>query len=166
MIGRKNPSRIDMDFNDKPAFRNKKEKIAHKVDRKLDDEQCDVYFDDLKEFTINIVEKAMDLALRDRDPDDIFLRRAMITIPEIRQAAEDLIKEKRTTLKLGCLKCEPTLGWITETTKDGRFIAHPCDCLAEIVRARLKNKNRTRADREYDKFRRETLIAYEVSKIR
>ena len=155
-----------MDFNDKPAFRNKMEKIAQKVDRKLDDEQCDIYFDDLKDFKINVVEKAMDLALRDRDPDDIFLRRAILTIPEIRQAAGELIKEKGTTLKLGCLKCEPTFGWITETTKDGRFIAHPCDCLAEIVRARLKNKNRTRTDRDLDKFRRETLIAYEMSKLR
>ena len=133
-----------MDFNDKPAFRIKMQNIARKIDRKLDDEQCDVYFDDLKEFTINIVEKAMDLALRDRDPDDIFLKRAILTIPEIRQAAEDLIKEKRTTLKLGCLKCEPTLGWTTETTKDGRFIAHPCDCLAEIVRAHLKIKTEPR----------------------
>jgi len=156
-----------MDFNDKPAFRNKMEKIAHKVDRKLDDEQCDVFFDDLRrDYSIKIIERAMDQALRDRDPDDIFLRRAMLTIPEIRQAAEELSKKEDVTGKLGCLKCEPTLGWITETTKDGRFIAHPCDCLAEIVRARLKNKNRTRTDRDLDKFRRETLIAYEVSKSR
>ena len=155
-----------MDFNDKVAFRKKMEETALKVDRKLDKEQCDVFFDDLKGYSIKIIERAMDQALRDRDPEDVFLRRAMITIPEIRQAAGELIKEKRTTLKLGCLKCEPTLGWITETTKDGRFIAHPCDCLAEIVRARLKNKNRTRVDRDLDKFRRETLISYEVSKAR
>ncbi|MBA7513299.1 hypothetical protein ES705_05314 [subsurface metagenome] len=155
-----------MEFNDKPAFRIKMQNIARKVDRKLDEEQCDVFFDDLKDYPIRIIEKAMDQALQDRDPDDIFLRRAMITIPEIRQAAEELSKEKRTTSKLGCLRCEPTKGWITETTKDGRFIAHPCDCLAEIVRAHLKRKNRTRADRDLDKFRRETLIAYEVSKSR
>lgn len=155
-----------MDFNDKVAFRKKMEETALKVDRKLDKEQCDVFFDDLKHYSIKIIEKAMDQALRDRDPEDIFLRRAMITIPEIRQAAEDLRKEKKTTLKLGCLRCEPTNGWILETTKDGRFIAHPCDCLAEIVRTHLKNKNRTRADRDLDKYRRETLIGYEISKSR
>ncbi len=99
-------------------------------------------------------------------PEDIFLRRAMITIPEIRQAAEDLVKEKKATSKLGCLRCEPTNGWITETTKDGRFIAHPCDCLAEIVKAELKKKNRTRATRENDRHRRGILIAYEISKVR
>lgn len=155
-----------MDFNDKPAFRIKMQKIALKVDRKLDEEQCDVFFDDLKDYSIRIIEKAMDQALQDRDPDDIFLRRAMITIPEIRQAAEYLRKEKKATLKLGCLRCEPTSGYVTETTKDGRFIAHPCDCLVEIVKAELKRKNRTRADRDNDRHRRGILIAYEVSKLR
>ena len=155
-----------MEFNDKPAFRIKMQNIARKVDRKLDEEQCNVFFDDLKDYSINIIEKAMDQALRDRDPEDIFLRRAMITIPEIRQAAEDLRKEKKATNKLGCLRCEPTNGWITETTKDGRFIAHPCDCLAEIVMAELKSKNRTRANRENDRHRRGILVAYEISKLK
>ena len=156
-----------MDFNDKPAFKEKMEQIARKIDRKLDDEQCNIFFDDLRrDYSIKIIESAMDQALRDRDPDDIFLRRAMLTIAEIRQAAEELSKKEEVAGKLGCLRCEPTLGWITETTKDGRFIAHPCDCLAEIVRAHLKNKNRTKADRDLDKFRRGTLIAYEISKSR
>jgi len=155
-----------MDFKDKPAFRNKMEQIALKIDRKLDEDQCNVFFNDLKDYSIKIIEKAMDQALRDRDPEDIFLRRAMITIPEIRQAAEDLRKEKKSTLKLGCLRCEPTNGWITETTKDGRFIAHPCDCLAEIVMAELKRKNRTRATRENDRHRRGILVAHEISKLR
>jgi len=156
-----------MDFNDKPAFKEKMEQIARKLDRKLDDEQCNIFFDDLRrDYSIKIIEKAMDQALRDRDPDDIFLRRAMLTIPEIRQAAEELSKKEEVTGKLGCLRCEPTNGWILEITKTGRAVAHPCDCLAEIVRAHLKNKNRTKADRDLDKFRRETLIAYEASKSR
>jgi len=158
-----------MDFNDKPAFVEKMEQIARKVDRKLDDEQCDIFFDDLRrDYSIKIIERAMDQALRDRDPDDIFLRRAMLTIPEIRQAAEEISKkaEDETTSKLGCLRCEPTNGWILEITKTGRAVAHPCDCLAEIVRAHLKKKNRTKADREYDKYRREILLAYDVSKSR
>jgi len=167
MNGRKNPWRIDMDFNDKPAFRKKMEQIAHKVDRKLDDEQCNIFFDDLRrDYSIKIIEKAMDQALRDRDADDIFLRRVMLTIPEIRQAAEELSKKEEVTGKLGCLRCEPTNGWILEITKTGRAVAHPCDCLAEIVRAHLKKKNRTKADREYDKYRREILLAYDVSKSR
>lgn len=155
-----------MDFNDKPVFRAKMEKIARKVDRKLDEDQCDVYFDDLKDFPIKIIEKAMDQALRDRDPDDAFLTRAMLTIPEIRRATDDLIKEKKITGKLGCEKCGITKGWLTETTKDGRYVAHPCDCLAEIVRDELKRKGRTRSDRMDDRSREGTLIAYEISKIR
>jgi len=155
-----------MDLKDKPAFRNKMDQIALKLDRKLDEEQYKVYFDDLKSYPIKIIEKAMDQALRDRDPEDVFLRRAMITTPEIRQAAEDLINRKKKAGKVGCEKCKPTLGWITETTKTGRFVAHPCDCLAEIVRSELNRKNRSRADRDYDKYRLGIIAAYEMSKLR
>ena len=108
MIGLKNQWRINMNFNDKPAFMEKMQQIARKVDRKVDDEICDVFFDDLKDFSIEITEQAMDLALRDRDPDDAFLRRAMLTTPEIRQAAEELINKRKETGKLGCEKCLPS----------------------------------------------------------
>jgi len=155
-----------MEFKDKPAFRAKMEKVARKVDRKLDVEQSDVFFDDLKDFSIEVIEKAMDLALRDRDPDDVYLTRAMLTTPEIRRAAEELIKDTKVKGKLGCEKCESTKGWILEITKTGRAIAHPCDCMAEVVKAELKRKNRTRADRMDDKQREGTLVAYEVSKFR
>lgn len=155
-----------MEFNDKPAFRIQMQKIARKVDRKLDEEQCDIFFDDLKDLSIHVVEKAMDIALRDRDPDDAFLTRAMLTIPEIRRAAEELIKEKKVEGKIGCEKCLPTKGWILEITKTGRGVARPCDCLAEIVRAELNRKNRTRSDRVDDKRREDILIAYEISKLR
>lgn len=157
-----------MDFNDKPAFMKKLEHIAIKLDRKLNEEQCQVFFDDLKDLSIEVVEGAMDLALRDRDPDDAFLTRAMLTTPEIRRAAEELIKDKDKKVKgkLGCEKCMPTKGWRLEITKSGRAIGYPCDCLAEIVRAHLKKKNRTRADRDYDKYREDILVAYEVSKLR
>jgi len=157
-----------MDFNDKPAFMKKLNHIAIKLDRKLNEEQCQVFFDDLKDLTIDVVERAMDLALRDRDPDDVFLTRAMLTIPEIRRAAEELIKDKDKKVKgrLGCEKCLPTKGWILGITKTGRAVASPCDCLADIVRAHLKKKNRTRADRIDDKHREDILVAYEVSKFR
>ena len=155
-----------MEFKDKPAFRTKMEKIARKVDRKLDVEQSDVFFDDLKDFPINVVEKAMDLALRDRDPDDAFLTRAMLTVPEIRRAAEELIKDKKVIGKIGCEKCLPTKGWILEITETGRAIAHPCDCLAEVAKAELKRKSRNRADRMDDRHREGILVAYEISKLR
>jgi len=155
-----------MNFNDKPTFMKKMQQVARKVDRKIDDEQCDVFFDDLKDFSIEVIERAMDLALRDRDPDDVFLRRAMLTTPEIRQAAEELINKKKETGKLGCEKCLPTKGWILEIAKSGRAIAHPCDCLADIVRRELNAKNRTRASRIDDKHREDILVAYEMSKLR
>lgn len=155
-----------MEFNDKPAFMEKMEQIARKVDRKVDIELCDVYFDDLKDFSIEIVMNAMDLALRDRDPDDAFLTRAMLTIPEIRRVADELIKGKKIKGKLGCDKCVPTKGWILEITKTGRTIAHPCDCLAEVVRTELNRKSRTRTDRMDDRHREDILVAYEMSKLR
>lgn len=155
-----------MEFNDKPAFRTQMQKIARKVDRKIDDEQCNIFFDDLKDFPIATVENAMDLALRDRDPDDAFLTRAMLTIPEIRRAADELIKGKKVKGKLGCEKCLPTRGWILETTKTGRAVAHPCDCLAEVVKAELSRKSRTRTDRMDDRHREDILVAYEISKLR
>ena len=155
-----------MNFNDKPVFMKKMEQIAKKVDRKLDREQCDVFFDDLKDYPIEIVLKAMDMALRDRDPDDVFLTRAMLTVQEIRRAADELIKDKKEKGKLGCEKCLPTKGWILEITKAGRAVGHPCDCLAEVVRAELKRKGRTRADRMDDRHREDILVAYEMSKLR
>ena len=166
MIGPKNHWRIDMEFRDKVAFKIKMEQIARKVDRKIDREQCDVFFDDLKDFSIEIIEQAMDLALRDRDPNDAFLTRAMLTIPEIRRAADELIKGKKVKGKLGCEKCAPIKGWILEITKTGRAIAYPCDCLADVVRAELKQKSRGRGDRINDRHREEILVAYEMSKIR
>ena len=155
-----------MEFKDKVAFKIKMEKTAIKFDRKINDEQCEVYFDDLKDYPIKVVEKAMDQALRDRDPEDMFLIRAMLTIPEIRAAADDLINKNKVTGRLGCEKCGITKGWITETTKDGRYVAHPCDCLAEMVRDELKRKARTRADRDNDRHLEDILIAYEISKLR
>ena len=155
-----------MEFRDKIAFKIKMEKIARKVDRKLDDEQCDIFFDDLKDFSIKIIEQAMDLALRDREPNDAFLTRAMLTAPEIRRAANELIDKKKETGKLGCEKCLPTKGWILEITKEGRVIGHPCDCLADVVRAELGRKSRTRTDRMDDRHREDILVAYEISKLR
>jgi len=92
----------------------------------------------------------------------------MLTTPEIRRAAEELIKNKDTKIKdmLGCEKCEPTKGWILEITKTGRAVARPCDCMTEVVRTELKRKNRNRADRMDDRQREGTLVAYEVSKLR
>jgi len=155
-----------MNFNDKPAFMKKLGDITIKLDRKLNEEQCQVFFDDLKDLPIEVVKRAMDLALHDRDPDDIYLTRAMPTTPEIRRAAEELIKDKKIKGKLGCEKCEPTKGWILEITKTGRAVAHPCDCMAEVVRAELKRKNRIRVDRMDDRLRESTLVAYEISKLR
>jgi len=154
-----------MDLKDKPSFRKKMEEVAIKLDRKLDKEQCEVFFKDLRDYPIKIIEKAFDQALKDRDPDDIFLKRAMITIPEIRQVAEDLRREKILIPKIGCERCQPVRGWIIEITKSGRYIAHPCDCLAEMVKAELRRKNRTRADRDHDRYRKGILASYEMSKL-
>ena len=130
-----------MHFNDKPEFRKKLVEMATVVGRTITPDEVDPYFKQLEEYPIDLLTKAMDKALRDRDPDDVFMKNALITVPEIRAAIEDLARpaEGEAGSVARCKICN-SCGWIMGLDKDKRAIAWPCRCLYESCKATLDNK--------------------------
>jgi hypothetical protein len=130
-----------MHFNDKPEFRKKLVEMATVVGRTITADEVDPYFKQLEEYPINLLAKAMDKALRDRDPSDVFIKNTLVTVPEIRTAIEDLARpaEGEVGLIASCKLCS-TAGWIMGFDKEKRAIAWPCKCLYESCKATLDNK--------------------------
>jgi len=126
-----------MNETDRPLFLEKLKEMANTVDRKITPEQIDSYFKHLKDYPIDIVCKAMDKALDDRNADDIYLIRTILTVPEIRQQAENLAKATREENKVGCEKCNYT-GFILADRPDAQPIARRCECLLAVIRAKKK----------------------------
>ena len=128
-----------MNETDRPLFLEKMKEMANTVDRKITPEQIDSYFKHLKDYPIDIVCKAMDKALDDRNADDIYLIRTILTVPEIRQQAEKLAKATREENKVGCEKCNYT-GFILTDRPDAQPIARRCECLLAAIKAQKKSK--------------------------
>lgn len=130
-----------MHFNDKPEFRNKLVELATVVGRTIAGDDVDAYFNQLEEFPINLLTKAMDKALQDRDPSDIFYKNALVTVPEIRTAIEDIARpeEGKTGTVAGCQICGGG-GWILGQDKEKKVITWPCSCLYTACKETLDNK--------------------------
>ncbi len=130
-----------MHFNDKPEFRKKLVEMATVVGRTITADEVDPYFKQLEEYPIDLLKKAMDQALHDRDPDDVFMKNALVTVPEIRAAFEDLARpvEGEAGPIASCKICGGT-AWITGFDKEKKMIAWPCKCLYESCKASLDNK--------------------------
>ena len=130
-----------MNFNDRPEFAKKLKEMAKVVGRILHDEDVKAYFNQLEEFPIELITKAMDKALRDRDPTDVFYKNALVTVPEIREAIEDMARpeEGEVGTVAGCQSCAGA-GWIMGHDKEKRAIAWPCACLYTVCKERLDNK--------------------------
>lgn len=115
-----------MKQEDKKDFRNKLERAAIAVGRKINSEEIDVFFMELIEYPINVVLKAIDKALCDRSPDDVFIRTQTLVVSEIRKAIKDLLVAPGS-IKVGCEKCSYNT-WILEKVKGKSSIAHRCEC--------------------------------------
>jgi len=126
-----------MNDTDKSLFLEKMKEIGNTVDRKITPEQVDSYFKHLKDYPIDIVCKAMDKALGERNGDDIYLTRTILTVPEIKQQAEKLAEATREEQKVGCEKCNYT-GFILTDRPDAQPIARRCECLLAVIRAKKK----------------------------
>lgn len=150
-----------MYFNDKSEFRNKLVELATVVGRTIAGDDIDAYFNQLEEYPINLIMEAMDKALRDRDPTDIFYKNALVTVPEIRAAIEDMARpeEGKIGTVAGCKICNGN-GWITGQDKEGRMIAWPCECLYNACKESLEKKGKGRA-RFDDAHRKRVIKAYE-----
>jgi len=123
--------------SDRPVFLEKMKEMAYAVDRKITPDQIDSYFKHLKDFPINLACEAMDKALENRDGDDIYLTRTILTVPEIRLEAEKLADATREEQKVGCEKCNYT-GFILTDRPDAQPIARRCECLLGIIEAKKK----------------------------
>jgi len=132
-----------MNFNDRPEFARKLKELTKVVGRVLDDEDVKAYFNQLEEFPIDLITKAMDKALRDRDPEDIFYKNALVTVPEIRAAIEDMARPQEGQIGTvsGCKKCNGG-GWIMGQDEKKRAIAWPCSCLYAVCKQALGKKGK------------------------
>ncbi len=144
--------RAKMNFNDKPEFRKKLVEMATVVGRTITSDEVEPYFKQLDEHPIELILKAMDKALRDRDPTDIFYKNALVTVPEITAAAEEIIKpeEGRVGTIAGCKKCNGT-AWIMGQDNEKRAIAWPCACLYAVAKEALKTKSRSTSRENHNK---------------
>lgn len=124
-----------MNESDRLLFLAKMKEMSYAVDRKITPDQIDSNFKHLKDFPINLVCEAMDKALENRDGDDIYLTRTILTVPEIRQEAEKLAAASRKKQKVGCEKCNYT-GFILIDRQDAQPIARRCECLLTINKSR------------------------------
>lgn len=99
-----------MKFEDKATFYNKLSRAAIAVGKRIGHEEADVFFDELKEFPADVVLKAINKALRDRDPEDKYIITKLLTVIEIRDAARKIMLAPGSR-RSGCDKCEGTT-WI------------------------------------------------------
>lgn len=129
-----------MDFNDKPAFLDKMVEMASIVGRGLNDEDVESFFNHLKDYPIDLVKQAMDKAFYDRDQTDVFNQKTMITVPEVRVAAEEILNSGEAVMSIGCEECNQT-GYTLMKRKDAQPMASPCSCLLEVRRYK-KNKGK------------------------
>ena len=147
-----------MHFNDRPELRKKLVELATVVGRTIDSDEADAYFNQLEEFPIDLIIKAMDKALRDRDPEDIFYKNALVTVPEIRTAIDDMAKPKEDQVGTvaGCKICHGS-GWRLGQDEKKRTISWPCVCLYSVAKKTLGKKGKW----SDDAYRKRIIRAYE-----
>jgi len=153
-----------MNFSDRIRFSKEIMKIATSLSRTIDDEDMSVFFNQLEEHPIELVIKGMDQALRDRDPDDPYIKTMMLTVPEIRGAIDRMteIQEEEEGTIIGCKICKG-IGWMTGMNGIGHLIAWPCECLYNSAKRALEKsgKRRSSMDRSIDAIKRKIVKAYE-----
>ena len=150
-----------MNFNEKPDFAKLIKKAGAKVAKTTTAEIIDAYYDYLKDFPLDLIERAINQAYRDRDPDDIWLKTQIVTSLEIEQAAKAIITEEGQMEHARCSKCGG-MRWIVEERKNGQLVAHPCECLYQMATEALKKKNTTaRKNHKYLKMIARSYEAYQ-----
>jgi hypothetical protein len=128
-----------MNFNERPQFIEELQKMARQVSQKINEEKdSDIllingYWENLNEFPLDIIKKAIQNAIRSRDNDPAYYFRAMITVPEIRVEARRLLESSHIRLKSGCEKCSGST-WIMEKVKGKSPMSHRCECWLEVQR--------------------------------
>lgn len=146
-----------MDFSDKPELKAILERSAKKVGRSVSQDEIEFFYDELKEYPLKTLRRATEMAMADRDPDDAFLHRAMLTVQETKAAAEKILEEMPATSKVGCERCGG-IAWIMGGGDSGRVVAWPCECLYNAAKEALAKKGKLS---HIDRYRKEIVYAYE-----
>lgn len=133
-----------MNFNDKGTFSEKMMEMARVMGPVIDDDDIEAYFNQLLEYPLEIVVKAIDAAMHLRDPEDKFLEKTLITLPEILRAINKISKplEGKISTVVSCKTCQG-MGWLTAEDKKGHLIAWPCKCLYNSAKETLDKKHRS-----------------------
>lgn len=154
-----------MNSNEIGTFSKKLAWAASVQSKSVGKTEAENMFEFLVDLPINAVLQGIERALKKRDPDDVFEKSTLLSGVEIRRAAEEIIeaggsKEKTGPIS-GCKPCDGT-GWLTNEDEKGRLVAHPCECLYNVAKEALARKKRIGSqDADMDKFRRQTVGAYE-----
>ena len=134
-----------MNPQEKKDFSNLITKAGAKVARTVTADIVDAYYDDLKDFPLGLIERAISYAYHDRSPEDEFLKTKMVSSIEIEQAANKIVEEDSQKEYAKCPKCDGK-AWIVGKRATGQLIAHPCVCLynraSEMLAANSRSANR------------------------
>lgn len=121
-----------MDFNEKPQFVDELKKMAYCCGKKirLDNEEdvllIEGYWENLKEYPLEVIKRAMNNAIRARDNDPSQYFGVMIKVMEVRTEAQRILQAgPKIGKQMGCRKC--INGWIMNKDETGP-IAKPCTC--------------------------------------
>lgn len=133
-----------MNDTDREDFADKMKEMARALSRIIDGEDIGAYFNQLKDFPLEIVIKGIDQAIRDRDPEDPFLT-PLISVPEIRGAIARMMREADEKGDVaGCEACNMT-GWVLTQEPEGQPKARPCECLYKIAKKITMNTEKPTA---------------------
>lgn len=150
-----------MEFKDKPDFIAALEKAARKVGRDISQQDEEIFYDELKDYPLKIVLQGLIKAMRDRDPAHPFLKRALLSTPEIRAAIEEIAEEQAAAGKVASCEICSGSGWKTGFDEKGRFLAWPCRCIYDAAKAALERKKRSGSfDARLDAGRKRIVAAY------
>jgi len=148
-----------MDFSDKPKLKAMLERAGKKVGRSISQEEVEFFYEELKEYPIKTLEKAIENAMRSRDPDDMYLYRAMLTVQETKAAVERILEEAPTKGKVGCERCGG-MAWIMGGSGSGQPVAWPCECLYNAAKEALVKQGKKGRPSHLDRYRKEIIYAY------
>lgn len=148
-----------MDFSDKPELKAMLERSAKKVGKSISQDDVEFFYDELKEYPMKIVVGAIENAMRNRDPDDVFLHRAILTVQETKAAAEKILEEAPAKGKVGCERCGGS-AWIMGGGSSGQPVAWPCKCLYNAAKEALEKKGKKGRLSHVDGYRKQIVQAY------
>ena len=146
-----------MRSGDKAQFKESLERAARKVSKDISQNDVEFFYDELKEYPFEILKAAIIKAMDDRDPFDIYLHRAILTVQETKAAVEKILEGTLTEGRVGCERCGSN-AWIMSEDEKGRLVAWPCECLYNVAKEALAAK---KGGSHINTFRRRVVKAYE-----